>query len=489
MVITADCSVLMTANAGEAAFESQVFVNPEGSISVFKFHKGDLSKAPTTHTVTFETIGGDKDDARAPLALELHKAGVNWQMGPHTPIPSGKESSYPMSMRSLTRNLQPKHMTLSADETMLYVSMQLNNAVATIDTRDMTLISIKPLGTKYWSQPIDTSDRDGVLNAESGVKGAAIKMMDTYGEMQGLYMPDSIASFAVGSTDYIVSANEGDHVSYTQGNNAHTFECKMTGAQMADKLDASIDTKPLRAMLTDESQLARLGFDCACGLDPASDTASKYTKLCTMGTRSWSIWRASDMRRVFDSGSMVEELHIKFAPEIFNANGATPGKKQTDSMDSRSIHKGPEVEAVTVGTYMGRTLAFVACERTSTLMIYDVSSPANPVFQSMHKMESSSAMPATLQNGDVRPFAADVGIIDPETLHWDAETSQLFVAGAVSGTVAVYKVSAAVDGIIEAVWASETMDMVTDQSGASALTTTSSMVLLATCAMGMLFAI
>jgi len=44
------------------------------------------------------------------------------------------------------------------------------------------------------------------------------------------------------------------------------------------------------------TQLARLGFDCSCGLDPALDSASKYTKLCTMGTRSWSIWRASDMR-------------------------------------------------------------------------------------------------------------------------------------------------------------------------------------------------
>ena len=46
------------------------------------------------------------------------------------------------------------------------------------------------------------------MNAESGIKGAAIKMMDTYGDTQGLYMPDIIASFAVGSTDYIVSANE-----------------------------------------------------------------------------------------------------------------------------------------------------------------------------------------------------------------------------------------------------------------------------------------
>jgi len=93
------------------------------------------------------------------------------------------------------------------------------------------------------------------------------------------------------------------------------------------------------------------------------------------------------------------------------------------------------------------------------------------------------------QNGDVRPFAADVGIIDPETLHWDAATSQLFVAGAVSGTVAVYKVSADVDGILEAVWDSEAMDMVGDQSASPAVTATSSMVLLATCAMGMLFTI
>jgi len=53
----------------------------------------------------------------------------------------------------------------------------------------------------------------------------------------------------------------------------------------------------------------------------------------------------------------------------------------------------------------------------------------------------------------------------------------------------VYKVSADVDGILEAVWDSEAMDMVGDQSASPAVTATSSMVLLATCAMGMLFTI
>jgi len=61
-----------------------------------------------------------------------------------------------------------------------------------------------------------------------------------------------------------------------------------------------------------------------------------------------------------------------------------------------------------------------------------------------------------------------VGIIDPENLHWVAATSQLFVAGAVSGIVAVYKVSADVDGILEAVWDSEAMDMVGGQSASPA---------------------
>jgi len=53
-------------------------------------------------------------------------------------------------------------------------------------------------------------------------------------------------------------AHQGDYVSYAKGNNAQAFECRMTGAQMADKLDASIDSEPLRAMLTDDSQVSIL---------------------------------------------------------------------------------------------------------------------------------------------------------------------------------------------------------------------------------------
>ena len=63
----------------------------------------------------------------------------------------------------------------------------------------------------------------------------------------------------------------------------------------------------------------------------------------------------------------------------------------------RLDNKGPEPESVVVGQVRGRPHAFVALERTSAILVYDLSNPASPQF--VQWLQNTT----TLSDGDVSP--------------------------------------------------------------------------------------
>lgn len=66
----------------------------------------------------------------------------------------------------------------------------------------------------------------------------------------------------------------------------------------------------------------------------------KYEGFYTFGTRGFSIWRASDMEQVFDSGSDMEKKTAELRPDIFNANiYAALDKDHSESADKRSDNR------------------------------------------------------------------------------------------------------------------------------------------------------
>ena len=67
---------------------------------------------------------------------------------------------------------------------------------------------------------------------------------------------------------------------------------------------------------------------------------------------------------VWDAGNTVERLAI--------SAGLYP--------ESRSENKGTEPENITVGTYHGRTYAFVGAERGDFVAVYDLANPRRPKF-------------------------------------------------------------------------------------------------------------
>ena len=161
-------------------------------------------------------------------------------------------------------------------------------------------------------------------------------------------------------------------------------------------------------------------------LDGDGDLDEVYS----FGARSFAIWDDHG-RQVFDSGDRIERLVADEQPDAFNAS------HDDNDVDGRSDDKGPEPESVKVAHLFGRSLAFVALERISAILVYDVSSPRHPKLLSYITTRDLSVTPGEGDAGDLGPEGLTV--VEPD----DSPTGEalLLVAYEVSGTTRVFELT------------------------------------------------
>ena len=172
---------------------------------------------------------------------------------------------------------------------------------------------------------------------------------------------------------YLVTANEGDARADWPGFNEEV----RVRAHCAAGLDPAV-FGPDAARLLFDSNLCRLRITATPNgndNDNGKNAAGQCTKLWSYGARSFSIWRASDPSRGYDSGEDVEQLTKALPNALFNS-----GHDNT-TLDSRSPAKGPEPERITLGRLGGRAFAFIGLERIGGVMVYDITDPTNPAFE------------------------------------------------------------------------------------------------------------
>jgi hypothetical protein len=188
-------------------------------------------------------------------------------------------------------------------------------------------------------------------------------------------MPDAIASFSIRNTPYFITANEGD-------DRDDFLATKETGSVSGLPLDAT--AFPNAATLKGELELGRLTVIRTMGLN----SNNQYEKLYALGGRSFSIYNATTGAQVFDSGFDLEKRAYATLPTALLSKSQVKG---------RLDNKGPEPESVVVGQIGSKTYAFVALERTSAILMYDVSNPAAPIF--VQWLQNTTDM----SNGDISP--------------------------------------------------------------------------------------
>lgn len=409
VTFTPDGTMVVVANEGEPADDYSV--DPEGSVSVIT----------VPNTVGVPTQG----DVRT-ADFRAFETGLD----PAVRVFGGREDAsggtvipdFPVS-----ENLEPEYATVAVDSTTAWVSLQEANAIAEIDLATATVTAVRPLGTvDRLEVPMDASDRDDVIDIRTW-------------PVLGFPMPDTLRSYRVGGSTYLVSANEGD--SRDWDGYSEVARVKDLGADgLAPVCDTAFDEvagtdglpADLDGFLADEA-LGRLNITTADGLSTAGDC---YETLYTYGTRSFSIW-GTDGTKVWDSADAFEQITAEAMPEFFNSSHTA------SELDNRSDDKGPEPEGLAVGAVDGRTYAFIGFERVGGIAAFDITDPADPAFVTYVNNRDFSVS----ADDDGLAGAGDLG---PEGLAFiaaaDSPTGEpmLAVGNEVSGTTTLYSVALAV---------------------------------------------
>ncbi|MCD0444846.1 choice-of-anchor I family protein [Glycomyces sp. A-F 0318] len=304
--------------------------------------------------------------------------------------------------------IEPEYVT-APDDAHAYVTLQENNAIAVVDLAAAEVADVHALGAKDHSADgngLDASDEDGAVDIRNR-------------PVQGLYLPDTVASYAAGGETYLVTANEGDVREWGD----YSEEARVEDLELCADAFAGADLAELQS----EEELGRLKVTATLGLTEAGC----YDELYSFGARSFSIWTAGgDL--VFDSGSDFETVIAADYAEHFNADN------ESNDFDDRSDDKGPEPEAVAVGAVDGRTYAFIGLERQGGVMVYDVTDPAGAFFVDY----------VTGRDFGVEPGEGDAGDLGPESIAFvaaaDSPTGRdmIVVGNEISGTTALYDLTA-----------------------------------------------
>lgn len=243
-------------------------------------------------------------------------------------------------------DLEPEYIAISDDNKTAFVSLQENNAIASIDIESGKINYVKGLGF------IDHSVEGNEIDAVRG-KGKNAKIDIKNDNFLGTPMPDGIAFLSKNGKDYILTANEGDAREWGEKKNKYENTKSKKFDEKADKKTEYLDN------------------DKTDGLDE--------NKIYLLGGRSFSIYDASDLTRFYNSGSDFEKITARIFPDFFNTSNDED--KGPDKLDARSNKKGPEAENIAVLNIKDKTYAIVGLERISGIMIYDITDPSNPVYK------------------------------------------------------------------------------------------------------------
>jgi hypothetical protein len=280
---------------------------------------------------------------------------------------------------------------------------------------------VVPLGFKDWSLPSQQIDvRD---------QGSAISFVNL--PVRGMYQPDAVASFVSGGQTFLVMANEGDVREWT----GLSEILRLSAGGVV--LDPVVFPNPgIGADLKDNAKFGRLNITTKSG---NTDGDAELEQIYAFGARSFSIRTASGAL-VWDSGDAIEKLIADVLPFQFNVSSTN------NTMDNRSDDKGPEPEGLTVATIGTRTYVFVGLERVGGILVYDITTPTAPVFQTyVNTRDFGTAppgAPAFLGAGAVVP-GLDLG---PEGVLFISATDSptgkalLVVSNEISGSITLFQV-------------------------------------------------
>jgi 2',3'-cyclic-nucleotide 2'-phosphodiesterase (5'-nucleotidase family) len=391
--------MVLVANEGEP--NDDYTIDREGSISII-----DISKGISNLT---------QGDVKTAGFTDFNGTTIDWKIKITGKIQAG--GSF-LRNSTIAEDLEPEYITVSEDSKTAWATCQENNCIAVVDLTTAKVTKLIPLGFKDHSlsgNGIDGTDNGGTIN---------IRNFPVF----GMFMPDAIASYKVGDTTFLLTANEGD--SRADWGSANNEEIRFgSSSYIVDtaKFGGAANVAALKAT----SAMGRLNLTKAFG-DFNKD--GKYDSAFCYGARSFSVWNSVTGKLAWDSKDQFEQKFATLFPSNFNASHTS------NTIDNRSDDKGPEPEAVTIGKILDSTYAFVGLERIGGIMIYNITNPKSPYFVNYINTRNFSVTPSASN-------LATVGDLGPEGLVFIPKSQSpngqdlLLVSNEVSGSVAIIQLN------------------------------------------------
>jgi len=460
------CDMIAVANEGEGTYDGDLGLkDPVGSISLID-----------VNSMTASSISIDKWTDEELIDMGVHlplpkKALTYWNT--YSALANDLNFDEALDNYKTAQNLEPEYVAWSSDSKYVYVNLQENSAIITVDVEAKDAIDITPLGLRDWSETkIDIFKDDGCS-----------KIMP----VPNLYsapMPDSIESVTIDGITYILTADEGDDKEY--GAYEEKVKAKeLFGGEVIEgvtPIDYNCSSSAEAEAVCSGSLRLTIGSS-AVNYDNPSDPVIE--KIVTLGGRGISILKESpsnDKLEVFwNSGSELEEAVCKNLPWAFNSvqdeefapvNGVlynttdddlretitevsdpeedgcedqgdgTPGAcPLSKTVDERSEKDGPAPEAIVAGKACGRLFAVTSSEKGGSAFLYDITNISSPVLTKVFHLSPASENLSAGLAYDRR----ELGEVDAESVIFLDESKSpsgkaaILFAGAWSGTVSYWE--------------------------------------------------
>ncbi len=400
LTFTPDGKKVLVANEGEPPFGYRV--DPEGSVSIIDITPGisNLSQSNVT-TAGFTAFNNQNIDARIKRTGRILDSVGNF-----------------IRFSTIAEELEPEYITVSDDSKTAWVICQESNCFAELDIATSTITKLMPLGFKNHNlslNRLDASDQGGSINIANY-------------PVFGMYQPDALASYKVGGTTYIVSANEGD--ARADWGAANSEEIRVGSASYV--LDtAKFGGASAVAALKANTALGRLNVTRFFG-DNNGD--GKFDSIFCYGGRSFSIWNSATGSLVWDSGDDFEQRLAALYPTNFNASHTN------NTLKNRSDDKGPEPEAIAIGKILDSVYAFIGLERISGIFVYNITNPQNPYFVQYINTRNISVTPSLANLNTVGDLGPEALVFIPKSSSPNGK-DMLLLSNEVSGTIALFEIN------------------------------------------------
>ena len=331
IAFTPDGTKILSANEGEVEALDD---DPAGSISLV-----DLA-TDTVTTIGFESFFQGLIDSGN--IGDLFDSGYRF-IGNEITQPVGTPvDPSTLTAAQLAQDVEPEFITVSADGSQAFVTLQENNALAVIDLDTFEIADVFGVGLQDFSENLtDVNDENG--------PGTLATVENLFAFLQ----PDALTTFEFEGETFIITADEGDARGFDDD-----FELTEVG-------DVTLDPVAFNGVDIGDDESDELGEDLEItALAGDTDGDGDFDQLFAFGGRSFSIFD-TDGNRIFNSSDAIEtNLEAILAsdfPENFN--------------EGRSDDAGPEPAFVETGVIDGELFVFVGLERSAAVMAFKIEDP------------------------------------------------------------------------------------------------------------------